>query len=151
MKMKYLFCITLAALTLERTASAQFDINWFSIDSGGGTSAGGQFVVNGTVGQPDAAHALTGGLFKLQPGFWSGITVLQAPGAPVLRITLIGGGLAVLSWPVNVTGFMPQECSNLAQPNGWSPTPQPVVDTANEHTVTVPAIGVTKCYRLMKP
>ena len=151
MNIKHLFCITLATLTLSRMASAQFSINWFSIDGGGGTSAGGQFVLSGTIGQPDATPALTGGAFRLEPGLWSTVTVLQGPGAPVLKLKLIGGGLAVLSWPVSVTGFTLQECMNLAEPNGWIAAPQPVVDTATEHTVTIPTSGTTKCFRLMRP
>lgn len=151
MKTKHAFCITLTALALSQTARAQFNVNWFSIDGGGGTSAGGQFALNGTIGQPDAAPALTGGSFKLEPGFWSGVTVLQTPGAPILKIKLIGGGLAVLAWPVSATGFTLQETLNLTQPNSWSATPQAVVDTATEHTVTLPAAGMTKCYRLTKP
>jgi hypothetical protein len=151
MNTKHLFCITLTALTLAQTARAQFNLNSFTIDGGGGTSAGGEFALSGTIGQPDAAPAQTGGSFKLEPGFWSGVTVLQTPGAPILSIKLIGGGLTVLSWPVNVTGFTLQEALNIAQPNGWTPTQQPVVDTATEHTVTVPAAGTCKCYRLVKP
>jgi len=151
MNTKYLFCITLGALALSRTADAQFNIDWFSIDDGGRTSAGGQFALSGTIGQPDAAPVLTGGSFKVEPGFWSGVTLLQTPGAPILKIKLIGGGLAVLSWPVSVTGFTLQETSNVTQPNGWSSPPQPVVDTATEHTVTVQATGTTRCFRLMRP
>ena len=98
-----------------------------------------------------AAPPLTGGSFKLEPGFWSAVTVFESPGAPILKIRLIGGGLAVLSWPVNVSGFTLEELLNSAQPNGWSATPLPVVDTAAEHTVTVPAPGVCKCFRLMRP
>jgi hypothetical protein len=149
--MKYLFGIILAALALAQTARAQFNINWFTIDDGGGTNAGGQFALSGTIGQPDAAPALIGGSFKLEPGFWSGVTVLQTPGAPILKIGLIGGGLTVLSWPVSATGFTLQETLNVAQPNSWSPTPQAVVDTATEHTVTIQATGTTKCFRLMRP
>ncbi len=151
MKIKHSFSIALAALAFSVTASAQFNINWFSIDGGGGTLAGGQFVVSGTIGQPDAAPVLAGGPFTLEPGFWTGVTLLQTPGAPVLKIKLIGGGLAILSWPVEATGFTLQECSNLAQPNGWSPTLQLVVNTASEHTVTVPVSGITRVYRLKSP
>jgi hypothetical protein len=151
MNTKHLFCITLAALALARTVRAQININWFSIDDGGGASSGGPFTLRGTIGQPDAAPALTGGSFKLTPGFWSGVTVEQTPDAPVLRIKLTADGRAEISWPVSVTGFTLEETTNAAQPNSWTAAPQPIVDTAIEHTVTVPAAGVMKCYRLRKP
>jgi hypothetical protein len=55
------------------TASAQLAINWYTIDGGGGTSSGGTFVVSGTIGQPDAGAAMTGGIFTVTGGFWAGI------------------------------------------------------------------------------
>jgi hypothetical protein len=59
-----------AALLLTSAASAQFAVNWFTIDGGGGTSTGGTFSVSGTVGQPDAG-AMTGGTYMLYGGFWT--------------------------------------------------------------------------------
>ena len=139
----------LSATPIHAQSGGQFELSWSTIDGGGGRSSGGQFTLNGTIGQPDAG-VLAGGNFKLDGGFWSGVTVQQTSGAPILKIKLIGGGLAVLSWPVSVTGFTLEQTATVAQPNSWSATPQSVVDTATEHTVTVPAAGVIKCYRLRK-
>jgi len=144
--------ITAALLvTIGRAQSGgQFDLSWFTIAGGGGTSSGGQFHLRGTVGQREAG-ALSGGNFKLEGGFWSGITVQQTLGAPLLRIKLLGSGQAILSWPVSVSGFALEETMNASQGYSWSTTPQSVVDTATEHTVTVPANGLMKCYRLKRP
>ncbi|MFG0307352.1 MAG: GC-type dockerin domain-anchored protein [Phycisphaerales bacterium JB040] len=66
----------LALLTLSACthgASAQsFDVSWYTIDAGGGTSSGGPFTLRATIGQPDASGPLTGGAFTLRPGFWPG-------------------------------------------------------------------------------
>ena len=129
-------------------SGGKYDLSWSTVDGGGGMSAGGQFSVSGTVGQPDAG-ALVGGQFKIAGGFWSGVSVLQMPGAPVLKIKQIAGGQAVISWPLSVTGFTLEEAGALSG-SPWSNTPQSVVDTATEHTVTVPAIGVMKVFRLKK-
>ena len=51
---------------------------------------------------------------------------------------------------MSVTGFTLEETATVGQPNSWSTTAQPVVDTPAEHTVTVPAADVIKCYRLKK-
>ena len=148
----------LLSLTLLLLASAgagaqsagPFQVQWLTIDGGGGMqSAGGGWRINGTIGQPDAG-ILAGGSFKLEGGFWSGVTVAQTPGAPLLKINLIAGGFAVLSWPVSVTGFMLEETSTAAQPNSWNATAQPVVDNSTEHTVKVPSAGLIKCYRLRR-
>ena len=45
-----------------------FSIDWFTIDGGGGTSAGGNLSVSGTIGQPDVG-TLTGGNYTLRGGF----------------------------------------------------------------------------------
>jgi hypothetical protein len=142
-----ILCLSISFLaTASRAQSGgQFDLSWSTIDGGGGTSSGGQFVVNGTIGQPDAG-TLTGGNFKLEGGFWSGVQVLQVAGAPILRIKLVGTN-AIVSWPLNVTGFTVQETPSLTAPN-WTSTPHKVVDTATEHTVTVPAAGIIKSFRL---
>jgi hypothetical protein len=49
-----------------------FDLSWYTIDGGGGNSAGGDFELAGTIGQPDASLAMTGGDFSLAGGFWAG-------------------------------------------------------------------------------
>jgi hypothetical protein len=139
--------LILAALTTIARAQSggPFDLSWSTIDGGGGTSAAGQFTLSGTIGQSDAnAVTLTGGKFTLTGGFWSFLSVVQTPGAPLLKIKLVGTN-AVLSWPLNTSDFILQETPSLSV---WTSTPQPVVDTATEHTVIVPAIGLMKSFRL---
>jgi hypothetical protein len=128
-------------------SGGQFDLSWSTIDGGGGTSSGGQFKVSGTAGQPDAG-ALAGGQYSVTGGFWSFLSVVQTPGAPLLKIKLVGTN-AVVSWPLAVTGFALEETSNLTS-GPWGATPQSVVDTVTEHTVTVAASGIVKVFRLKK-
>mgnify|MGYP002783739173 FL=1 len=69
----------LGAATIASMAAAQpFEIPWYTIDGGGGTSAGGTFSVSGTIGQPDAGTALSGGTFTITGGFWVGGAVPPA-------------------------------------------------------------------------
>src|SRR4051794_36708924 len=75
-----------------------YDLSWFTIDGGGGTSTGGQFSVTGTIGQPDAGH-MSGGNFSIDGGFWGLFAVVQTPGAPLLSIRLLNSTNAVISWP----------------------------------------------------
>lgn len=46
-----------------------YDLSWCTIDGGGGTSSGGAYVLNGTIGQHDAG-LLSGDDYVLQGGFW---------------------------------------------------------------------------------
>ena len=68
--------LLLAMLALSWTALAQtgggFDLSWFSVDGGGGTSGGGDFTLDGTIGQPDAGNELKGGAFAVTGGFQAG-------------------------------------------------------------------------------
>lgn len=132
---------------LHAQSGGQFELISSTIDCGGGTSIGGQFTVKDTVGQPDAGK-LAGGKFTLEGGFWTGISVAQMPGAPLLKIKFSGSN-AILSWPINVTGYSLEEATSIAGAP-WISTPQSVMDTASEHTVTVPANGVIKVFRLKK-
>ena len=66
------FTTIVAALAFSAPlAHAQFQIDWYTIDGGGGTSSGGGFELSGTIGQHDAAPvAGTGGAFECLGGFW---------------------------------------------------------------------------------
>ena len=140
--------LLLASIHARAQSGGKYDLSWSTIDGGGGTSSGGQFTLRGTIGQPDAG-TLAGGQFKIAGGFWSGVSVVQMPGSPILKIKLLPNGQALISWPLGVTGFTLQEAAAVSG-SPWSSTPQSVVDTATEHTVTVPANGVMKVFRLKK-
>lgn len=53
------------------TAMGEYEINWYTIDGGGGRSSGGPYTLVGTIGQPDAAWS-RGGDYELLGGFWPG-------------------------------------------------------------------------------
>ena len=46
--------LVLAAVLTPVLLSAQYSIDWYSVDGGGGTSTNGQYSISGTIGQPDA-------------------------------------------------------------------------------------------------
>ena len=50
---------------------ADYEIIWHTIDGGGGTSSGGQYIVTGTIAQHDAAISAAGD-YELLGGFWTG-------------------------------------------------------------------------------
>ncbi|MDB6110871.1 MAG: hypothetical protein JWR69_2621 [Pedosphaera sp.] len=143
----WLLAAIFAACVPGLAHAQSYNMDWFTVDGGGGTSIGGAFSISGTIGQPDAG-VLSGGGFTVEGGFWSGISVIQSSGAPILSIQLVGSS-AILSWPVGVAGFSLEETATPG--NGpWSPTPQPVLDTVANHTVTVPAVNLIKVFRLRK-
>jgi hypothetical protein len=68
--MKYLL-LTGMGLLLSYASSADYSIDWYTIDGGGGQSSGGSYVVTGTIGQPDAGYHNCG-QYELLGGFWVG-------------------------------------------------------------------------------
>jgi hypothetical protein len=131
-------------------AVAQYSIDWFTIDGGGGTSTGGVYSVSGTIGQPDAsATPMSGGNFSLTGGFWSVLSVVQTPGAPLLTIRLTTTNTAVISWPSPSTGFNLQQNVNLGTTN-WTTPPEIVTDDGTNKLVIINPPGGERFYRLYK-
>lgn len=59
----------LIILTALGATSAGYTLDWWTVEGGGGASSGGNYRVNGAVGQPDAG-ALSGGDYRLEGGEW---------------------------------------------------------------------------------
>ena len=89
----FLVCATWTTV-VHAQSGGPFDLSWYTIDGGGGTSSGGDFSLSGTVGQHDAG-AMTGGDFDLRGGFWH----CSAP-ATVSDVSIsdAGGGSAQFAW-----------------------------------------------------
>jgi hypothetical protein len=52
--------------------SASYSLDWWTVDSGGGTSQAGTYSLSGTVGQTEPG-ALHGGVYSLVGGFWANL------------------------------------------------------------------------------
>jgi hypothetical protein len=51
-----------------RAAIQAYDLPWYTIDGGSGTSLGGDYALSSSIGQP-AAGAMSGGIYTLEGGF----------------------------------------------------------------------------------
>lgn len=68
----------LVAATCARSAAGQsLNVEWRTIDAGGGASGSGVTAVQGTVGQPDAGATLAASVYTLTGGFWRGARELR--------------------------------------------------------------------------
>jgi len=82
---KYVYLVILlsfglfAASTVAAQSGGGYDLSWNTIDSGGGTASGGDYVLMFTVGQSDAGSVLSGGDYTLAGGFWPGGAASSAP------------------------------------------------------------------------
>jgi hypothetical protein len=113
------FGVLSLSFLIHSSAIAQTcSIDWFTIDGGGGMSTNAQYSVSGTIGQPDAIAAMSGGNYSVTGGFWSLINVVQTPGAPTLFVSHTGNAVTV-SWQ-NIAGWNLQQNGNLTTLAGWS-------------------------------
>jgi hypothetical protein len=139
----------LALLLAPIVAPAQsYTIDWYKIAGGGGTSTGGVYAVSGTIGQPDASGAMTGGNYSMTGGFWSLISVVQTPGAPPLTITRSGNHV-IVSWPSPSTGWTLQQNSSLAAAN-WTAS-SGIADDGTNKSLTFTSPAGNLFFRLKSP
>lgn len=144
--MKVIFSILVSLAAVATVRAQAYNIDWFTVDGGGGTSSGGAYSISGTIGQPDAG-TLVGGSYVLTGGFWGIISVVQTPGAPFLSVERVGGSVRVF-WPKPATGFVLQQSSAVT--GGWSQVVFPYTTNATEISITVSPTG-ERFYRLRNP
>ena len=140
----------LGLLTPAFSQAQSYSIAWYKIAGGGGTSMGTNggtvYSISGTMGQPDASTAMTGGNYSLTGGFWSLVSVV----GPLLTISHSGNSV-IVSWPATA-GYTLQQNNNLAVSAGWATTGYPVTTNANgtsSITITPPAGNLF--FRLANP
>jgi hypothetical protein len=143
-----LLCLTLAMACL-RGATQSYSVDWYKISGGGGTSTNGSYSVSGTIGQPDASGALSGGNYSVTGGFWALINVVQTPGAPTLYISHAGNTVTVY-WQ-NVSGWNLVQNGNLTTPiASWSASSSPTLSNGTNYLNLVNPTG-NVFFRLKNP
>jgi hypothetical protein len=136
------FWVLLAAFSVH---AQSYSIDWYKIAGGGGTSFGSGYQVAGTIGQPDASPAMTGGYYSLTGGFWSLVSVVQTAGLPKLTITHSGGSVIVF-WP-NTGGGTLQQNSNLTS-GGWTSSGFSIMTHDGTNSITIPSPQGNLFFRL---
>ncbi len=128
---------SLTAVAAPMLGGPQYDISWFTIDGGGGTSTGGGFSLSGTIGQPDAG-VMSGGNFTLVGGFWAGgsIPQINCPGDTVTSATFSpppDGQIdaADLAFLLGAWGANPGSPADIVTSATFAPPPDGVVDAAD--------------------
>ena len=131
------FAAMALACAIGPAAAQSYQIDWHTIDGGGGTSTGGVYSVSGTIGQPDAG-AMSGGNYTLQGGFWGVVVAVQTPGAPLLTITRTATNSVIVSWPLPADGYALEQVSTL-NGSSWSQVAPPYQGNSTQAWIVVPA------------
>ena len=136
-------------LTVTVVYAQQYSVDWSKVAGGGGTSTNGQYSVSGTIGQPDASLAMSGGQYSVTGGFWSLINAVQTPGAPTLFVSHNGNTVTVY-WQ-NVAGWNLVQSGNLATPiASWSSSSSPTLTGGTNYLNLVNPSG-NLFFRLKNP
>ena len=139
------FLALLALVAPSASVAQNYAISWYKIAGGGGTSTGGVYAVNGTIGQPDASSAMAGGSYSLVGGFWSMISVIQSAGVPKLTIYHSGNSV-VVAWPNAGTFTLLQNAT--ATGSNWA-TSGYAISTANgTNSITITSPSGNLFFRL---
>ena len=135
MKTKLLPVCIIGLVTLAGfTASAQFSIDRFVIAGGGGTSTGGDFTLNATIGQPDAG-TMSGGNYSLAGGFWGAIQT-PPPVPTVIEVWVINGEVHLRFNGIPGQVYEIERAQFVTGP--WRPNGQPLA------VITMPSEGVVE-------
>jgi len=128
-----------------------YTIDWYKIAGGGGTSTNGSYSVSGTIGQPDASGAMTGGPYSVTGGFWSLINVVQMPGVPNLLIVPNGANSVKIIWPDPATNtYTLQQNVNLAT-TSWVTSSYTFTNGFGTNFCTITPPTGNLFFRLSKP
>ena len=128
---------------LSTTQAQPFSLDWYSIAGGGGTSTGGGFSVQGTIGQPDTGVLADGG-FTVTGGF-PGFHVVPA-GPVTLTIQLLARGQVQVSWPADGSGWVLEAATSLWPASVWQTVASPPATS-----YSTPAMGPAGYFRLRRP
>ena len=145
------FALLLSTLNsqLSTAFAQQYTIDSYKIAGGGGTSTGSVYSVTGTIGQPDAGAAMSGGSFSVSGGFWSLISVMQTTGLPNLTITYSSNSV-IVSWP-NTGSYTLQQNSNIAATANWSTSGYSISTANGTNSITITPPTGNQFFRLSHP
>jgi hypothetical protein len=152
MKSRIVYTLLLPWLTAwawTSSAQTQYSLDWYKIAGGGGTSTGGVYTVSGTIGQPDASGAMSGGPYSVTGGFWA-LYAVQTPGAPYLWVQRTTTNTVCVWWAVSDTGWQLQAATALASTGSTWTTCSYSTNGANCVHIESPPAG-NRFYRLRSP
>jgi hypothetical protein len=93
---RYGCVLCVSIIVFASVGVADYKIIWSTIDGGGGQSSGGQYVLMGTIGQPDAGYSSNGN-YQVLGGFW--------PGGPLCFVDFDDFARFALYWMQSGTGL----------------------------------------------
>jgi len=129
-------------------ATTGFQLVAATVDSGGGQSSGGPFVLKGTLGQPWSG-ASRGGDYHLESGFGPMTVLVQEPDAPALSIVRLNRQMSVV-WPAESRGFRLQTTTTSGASGVWSDVKETPALLGAQWQVPISTSAQLRFYRLRR-
>ena len=149
MKPYLITCLLLHSAFCLPAWGQSYSVDWYKISGGGGSSTGGTYQVSGTIGQPDASGAMTGGNFSVAGGFWAVVSVVQMPGVPNLLILPNGANSVKIIWPA-AGSFTLQQNGDLSTTN-WVASGYSIATANGTNSITLTHPSGNLFFRLKNP
>jgi hypothetical protein len=140
--MKSLTHVLLLASLLGSVGAQDYQVAWFTVAGGAGTSSNGPYSVSDTIGQSSVGGAMAGAPYSVTGGFWSAASV---PSVPVLTMTALTPDAASLHWTPETGDYVLQVTGSLS-PAHWVNAP-----SGSANHVVVPFTSSVRFYRVYKP
>jgi hypothetical protein len=140
--------LALSALSAPFCHAQSYSITSAGVDSGGGITSGGAYVLSGSIA-PLGWQAATGGSYSLSGGLFAQYMALQRTGAPFLSIRRSGAHVQVV-WGSHVPGWVLQSNISALAPGGWVDVAGPPTMSGAEQYHQFSAGSGPVFYRLRK-
>ena len=118
--------------------------------AGSGTSAGGNYILSATLGEPFGGETYSDN-YAVEAGFESIVVNLEPEAPPILRIARAGANSVLILWPASATDWVLQETSTLGDSANWTDVSASVVVNGADNTATLPLVAGSRYYRLRHP
>jgi len=139
------------ALTPSTLISQSYQPGPFTIDGGGGYASGGEYALQGTIGQPDASAGLSGASFEIRGGYR--LTLVPTADAPEMSLKIRAASNEVeISWGLPDNGWvLEHSTSNDGTTTTWTEiSPAQYQKDGVRRIVVRPLPKENRLYRLRK-
>jgi len=99
-----IFAIAAITISAQIATGGTYALDQAVIANGGGSSAGGNYAVNGTAGQSAAGNNGTGGAYAVRGGFWQPLVGPTAASVSISGRVLTDSGLGIRNVRVTING-----------------------------------------------
>ena len=140
--LKSLPLVLLLTSLMGSVGAEDYQLAWFTVAGGAGTSSNGPFSISDTIGQSSVGAAMAGGPYSVTGGFWAAASV---PAVPELTMTASTPNTATLQW-IPKSGNDVLQVTESLSPSHWVNA-----QSGSANPAVVPFTSSVRFYRVYRP